>query len=128
MKYNISIFGKLLFSAAAVTLWSCRDTKIDETPMDEFGATENTFTVSANPGHVDLSIYSNQHCSLSFVEDTPWAELSTQGINGDGDVYVDYEGNDGFPRMAKILVEGNLTGRTDTIVLRQRGLITPAVK
>lgn len=128
MRYNISIFGKLLFSAAAVALWSCRDTKIDDTPVDEFGATENMFTVSANPGHVDLSIYSNQHCALSFVEDTPWAELSTSGINGDGDVYVDYEGNEGFPRMAKILVAGNLTGRTDTIVLRQRGVKTPVVK
>lgn len=128
MKYNISIFGKLLFAAAAVTLWSCRDNLIDETPMDEFGATENVFTVSANAGHVDLSIYSNQHCSLSFIEETPWAELSTQGINGDGDLYVDYEANEEFPRMAKILVAGNLTGRTDTIVLRQRGLVTPTVK
>ena len=80
----------------------------------------NTFTVSANAGHVDLQLLSNRNCRLDFIEDTPWAEISVRDVNGDAKFYIDYDDNPSFPRIAKVIVSAQGTALADTIVLRQR--------
>jgi hypothetical protein len=130
MKYNISNLGKLLtgFALMLATFTACSDNDIDESTMIEFGVSDNTFTVSANAGHVDLELLSNQNCRLEFLEDTPWAEISVKNVSGDKKFYIDYDDNTEFPRMAKIIVRAIDVNLTDTIILRQKGLITPTVE
>lgn len=128
MKYNIPIIGKL-FACAAVMLafTACSDDEIDNSSVIEFGITDNIFTVSANAGHVDLQLMSNQNCRLRFEEEAPWAEISVKEVNGDTKFYIDYDDNPDFPRMTKVIVEAPNVALADTVVLRQRGLVTPTV-
>lgn len=129
MKYNIPVIGKLLVCAAVMfSFTACNDDAIDDTALIEFGISANTFTVSANAGHVDLQLLSNRNCRLDFIEDTPWAEISVRDVNGDAKFYIDYDDNPSFPRIAKVLVSAQGTALADTIVLRQRGMMTPEVK
>lgn len=129
MKYNIPTIGKL-FACAAVMLafTACSDDAIDDSTLVEFGTSAKLFTVSANAGHVDLQLLSNQKCNLEFEEETPWAEINVKYINGDGKFYVDYDDNPDFPRMAKVIVSAPNVSLADTIVIRQRGTYTPEVK
>ncbi|WP_295728845.1 DUF5689 domain-containing protein [uncultured Muribaculum sp.] len=128
MKYSISNIGKLIACIAAPFLVAaCSDDEIDNSSVVEFGITGNIFTVSANAGHVDLQLMSNQNCHLRFEEETPWAEISVQDVNGDSKFYIDYDDNPDFPRIAKVIVEARGKQLADTIVLRQRGLVTPSV-
>ncbi|WP_290385916.1 DUF5689 domain-containing protein, partial [Muribaculum intestinale] len=129
MKYNIPVIGKLLVCAAVMfSFTACNDDAIDDTALIEFGISANTFTVSANAGHVDLQLLSNRNCRLDFIEDTPWAEISVRDVNGDAKFYIDYDDNPSFPRIAKVIVSAQGTALADTIVLRQRGMMTPEVK
>ena len=129
MKYNIPVIGKLLVCAAVMfSFTACNDDAIDDTALIEFGISANTFTVSANAGHVDLQLLSNRNCRLDFIEDTPWAEISIRDVNGDAKFYIDYDDNPSFPRIAKVIVSAQGTALADTIVLRQRGMMTPEVK
>ena len=105
MKYNIPVIGKLLVCAAVMfSFTACNDDAIDDTALIEFGISANTFTVSANAGHVDLQLLSNRNCRLDFIEDTPWAEISVRDVNGDAKFYIDYDDNPSFPRIAKVIV------------------------
>lgn len=130
MKYNIHTIAKF-FACAAVTLFTaaCSDDAIEERSLIEFGTTgEKTYTVNATAGYVDLKLLSNQKCNIHFAEECDWAVISTDKIQGDGQYVVYYDDNEGFPRMAKIVVDAPAVGLSDTITLRQRGLYAPEVK
>lgn len=127
MKLNYSTILKSAAAVAVIAIAGCSDDDIVDQQLVEFGTTGNTYTVDATAGHVDLKLYSNQHCRLEFEDETPWAELNVYEVVGDSKVYIDYDDNTGFPRMAKVLVHAVNVNLTDTIVLRQRGLETPGV-
>ena len=131
MKFNYTF--KRLFKVAlplyiCTVFAGCEDDAIVDRSVIEFGTSASTFTVSANAGHIDLQVLSNQSCDLSFDEEITWAGISEVKITNDGKFFVDYDDNPGFPRMAKILVSAKAVGLTDTIILRQKGLLTPSVE
>lgn len=110
-----------------LALGACTMDNGDESPLVEFGTVQSEFTVNATAGHVDIEVLSNQDCRLSFLDETTWAELSTSLIRGDGKFFIDYDDNDGFPRMTRVLVAAEQSGRCDTVLLKQRGGITPTM-
>lgn len=110
-----------------LALGACAMDEGDESPLVEFGATATEFTVNATAGHVDIEVLSNQNCLLSFLDDTSWAEISTSVIRGDGKFFIDYDDNPDFPRMTRVLIEAEQSGRRDTVTVKQRGGITPTM-
>lgn len=127
MKYGISRYGKYFSAFMVLALGACTMDNGDESPLVEFGTVQSEFTVNATAGHVDIEVLSNQDCRLSFLDETTWAELSTSSIRGDGKFFIDYDDNDGFPRMTRVLVAAEQSGRCDTVLLKQRGGITPTM-
>lgn len=130
MKYAKRYMAKIgsagiLLTALAAT--ACMDHG-DDIPLIELGAVENSFTVNATAGHVDIQVYSNQPAVLSFLDDgASWADLSDTRLPLDGKFYIDYADNTGFPRMTRILIQSADAVRSDTVVLRQRGARIPAM-
>lgn len=127
MKYGISRYGKYFSAFMVLALGACTMDNGDESPLVEFGTVQSEFTVNATAGHVDIEVLSNQDCRLSFLDETTWAELSTSLIRGDGKFFIDYDDNDGFPRMTRVLVAAEQSGRCDTVLLKQRGGIMPTM-
>ncbi|MFQ7502458.1 MAG: hypothetical protein ACLRMJ_03670 [Alistipes finegoldii] len=71
MKYAKRYMAKIgsagiLLAALAAT--ACMDHG-DDIPLIELGAVENSFTVNATAGHVDIQVYSNQPAVLSLLDD-----------------------------------------------------------
>ena len=130
MKYAKRYMAKIgsagiLLAALAAT--ACMDHG-DDIPLIELGAVENSFTVNATAGHVDIQVYSNQPAVLSFLDDgASWADLSDTHLPLDGKFYIDYADNAGFPRMTRVLIQSADAVRSDTVVLRQRGARVPAM-
>ena len=130
MKYAKRYMAKIgsagiLLTALAAT--ACMDHG-DDIPLIELGAVENSFTVNATAGHVDIQVYSNQPAVLSFLDDgASWADLSDTRLPLDGKFYIDYADNTGFPRMTRVLIQSADAVRSDTVVLRQRGARIPAM-
>lgn len=128
MKYAKRYMAKIgsagiLLAALAAT--ACMDHG-DDIPLIELGAVENSFTVNATAGHVDIQVYSNQPAVLSFLDDgASWADLSDTRLPLDGKFYIDYADNAGFPRMTRVLIQSADAVRSDTVVLRQRGAVSP---
>ena len=130
MKYAKRYMAKIgsagiLLAALAAT--ACMDHG-DDIPLIELGAVENSFTVNATAGHVDIQVYSNQPAVLSLLDDgASWADLSDTRLPLDGKFYIDYADNTGFPRMTRVLIQSADAVRSDTVVLRQRGARVPAM-
>lgn len=134
MKYRISTLYKLFaYATVALGVTACSDDAIDESSLVEFGLEEFTagkdkvVTVEKGTGHIVLKLLSNKNCSLYFAEETPWATLTRNNVDGDSHVIVDYDANEDFPRQAKIVVAANETNLVDTVYLRQKGVYTPSV-
>ena len=121
-KYNI-----IAAAAGSLLLGACNVDDSNDTPLVELGARTTEFTVGATAGHVDIDVLTNRRCHLRFLEETPWAELSAETLDGDSSFYIDYDDNDDFPRMTRVLIEADNKLHRDTITLRQRGGQTPAL-
>ena len=104
MKYAKRYMAKIgsagiLLTALAAT--ACMDHG-DDIPLIELGTVENSFTVNATAGHVDIQVYSNQPAVLSFLDDgASWADLSDTRLPLDGKFYIDYA--DTSPKAAEFM-------------------------
>ena len=120
--YSIMALVSLLF------LGACGDDQIVDHVYSELGAKTDEVIVSASEGYQEISVLSNQHVTASFLEDVQWATLDKKEFDGDIVLTVDYEANVGFPRVAKILLKGDIQNRCDTITLKQYGSEVPTIK
>lgn len=93
--------------------------------MVELGTATKDFTVDATAGHLDIDVLSNRRYNLQFLEETSWAGLSVLSLQGDSSFGIDYDDNPGFPRMTRVLLETDNKLHRDTVILRQRGELTP---
>ena len=112
----------LLLTAFAGCAAACADDP-DEVPVIELGAVKGEYIVPAQSGTVEVEVYSNRGCNVSFLEETPWAEAHTGRIPGDGAFSVTYGANDSFARVARLLLQDDSGRRRDTVYIRQEGLI-----
>ena len=92
---TINSWKLLLLTALTVCAAACTDDP-DEVPVIELGAVKGEYIVPAQSGTVEVEVYSNRGCNVSFLEATPWAEAHADRIPGDGAFSVTYEANDSF--------------------------------
>ena len=119
---TINSWKLLLLTALAGCAAACTDDP-DEVPVIELGAVKGEYIVPAQSGTVEVEVYSNHGCNVSFLEATPWAEAHTGRIPGDGAFSVTYGANDSFARVARLLLQDDSGRRRDTVYIRQEGLI-----
>ena len=68
--------------------------------------TEMTYTLPSDAGDLAIKVYSNQNYNIALEDNTgEWVTVAERNLTGDGTLHVEYDFNDGFPRMAKILPE-----------------------
>ena len=78
--------------------------------------------VGVDGGSITIPVYSNGNVRLSMVETVDWAEISTDLINGDGQVQVTMAPNEGRRRMLKLAMMLEETDLKDTIEIKQEGV------
>ena len=97
---TINSWKLLLLTALTVCAAACTDDP-DEVPVIELGAVKGEYIVPAQSGTVEVEVYSNRGCNVSFLEATPWAEAHADRIPGDGAFSVTYEAND-YPYIFRL--------------------------
>lgn len=133
MKYCNSIFGTFRPGAAFAmfamfVLASCGkvDDAVDVAKV-ELGAVQKEYIVDAGTGKVEVEVYSNLKYRINHLNQASWATLSDNSLFGDSKFTIAYEFNEEFPRMAAFTITNDIDSRTDTIYLKQRGLIVPTL-
>ena len=110
MKQNIlnSILSGVALLALAAGIQSCGIDEGDPVTITEFGAPKREFQVGWQKDTVKIKVLSSEDFTIDFVEDVDWAEIDTDGrgnaLSGDSEFNVICTTNDGFPRMASILI------------------------
>lgn len=105
--------------------YSCNIDNGDFVKFSELGAVNNTYTVEAPGGSVEIQVYSNETYDIYFEKDVQWASLLVSKMTGDDTLTVNYDDNLGFPRMVNICLFSPESSRYDTITLKQKGVLEP---
>ena len=93
---------------------------------EELGLSKTTIKVSSDEGALGVAVYSNMNGTVSIADNSDWLTISPASFKKDDSLHVSYQANTGFPRMAKIAVVTDT--RTDTLRIKQEGLIEPELK
>lgn len=132
MKKNIlnHIFSGLVLSFIMAGLSSCSLDQGDPVRISEFGAPEKEFEIGWKRDTVEIEVFSNETFTVEFAEGSVgWAELDFEGrgstLSGDARFKVICQTNEGFPRMAPVLI--STQDRQDTVFVKQRGYSTPEI-
>ncbi len=115
---------KILIIVSSVILWSaCQVDDAAEVVLVELGTPVKAYNLEAEGGRLDLAIYSNSSYRVELDRDADWLSLGATSGNGDGILTVTAPMNEGFRRMAGVVLCSNLDERRDTITVRQKGLL-----
>lgn len=115
--------------AFMLSLSACELDNGDEANFEEFGADGKTYTLSSDAGDLAIKVYSNQNYNIALEDNNgEWVAVAERNLSGDGTLHVEYDFNDGFPRMAKICLTATSANLSDTIYLKQKGVKTPTFK
>ena len=117
MKKSIFIIASLLLLAAC---------KVDDSafvPLVELGTPESFYLLEADGGKIDLQIYSNSDYTVKLDRDASWLSLGATGGKGDGTISVTASLNEGFRRMAGLVLCSKLDTRRDTVLIKQKGMM-----
>lgn len=112
-----SIIAILLLS---VLITACKDDTY--IPLVELGAPVKEFMLPAAGGDVKVPVYANGPFAARFEVDVDWAELTPDRGDKDDTLYVDCTPNDGILRSVKMLLESQVSSRTDTVFIVQEGI------
>ena len=128
IKYRPIQLGAFL-GVFMLSLAACELDNGDEAYFEELGVDGKTYTLSSDAGDLDIKVYSNQNYNITLENnENEWIAIAESHLSGDGTLHVEYDFNDGFPRMAKICLSAEGSNLSDTIYLKQKGVKTPTFK
>ena len=107
MKKTIIILASLLLLAAC---------KVDDSafvPLVELGTPEESYLLEADGGKIDLQIFSNSDYTVKLDREASWLTLGATEGRGDGVLSVTAALNEGFRRMAGVVLCSDLDTRRD---------------
>ena len=112
MKKTIIILASLLLLAAC---------KVDDSafvPLVELGTPEASYLLEADGGKIDLQIFSNSDYTVKLDREASWLTLGATEGRGDGVLSVTAALNEGFRRMAGVVLCSELDTRRDTVLIK----------
>lgn len=110
-------FATILFALAGLMFCSC-DNQHLYTDWDELGAPEQTVSVPATSGTVEIQIYANKPGTASFDADVDWALIQNPDFEGDQKIVVGYTANTTGAQRSAVMTLKTAT-RTETITIIQ---------
>ncbi len=111
----------IILFTISVILTSCNDEAY--VPLVELGAPVKEFIAPASDYALEVPVYANGPYTAGFVDDVSWAYLDPERGNADGNLYVVCSGNERFRRSAKLVLRSEVDSRTDTVYIKQMGMI-----
>lgn len=112
----------------ALVAVSCTIDDAANIPLVELGTPESSYVLEAEGGKVDLAIYSNGAYHVELDREASWLSLGARSGNGDGTLSVSAPMNEGFRRMAGVILCSDVDKRRDTVTVRQKGLLETVLK
>lgn len=119
---NRTILLAFVFAAA---LQSCQvDDAEMKTVMVELGAKTKEYVLEASEGSFDIQVYANDSYHAEMSGESTWLTLVPVSGKGDGVISAGYQMNEGFKRMATVVLCSDIDERRDTLLIKQKGMMT----
>ena len=119
---NTTILLAFVFAAA---LQSCQvDDAEMKTVMVELGAKTKEYVLEASEGSFDIRVYANDSYHVEMTEEASWLMLEPSSGKGDGTISAAYQMNEGFKRMATVVLCSDIDERRDTLLIKQKGMLS----
>lgn len=107
--------------------FACKKDDAAYLKFSELGTTVKEYTVSAEPGQVEIKVLSNGAFDATVPAENNWLKLSGTKLKGDTSFLMVYDGNDGFPRKSQVALYAPESERFDTVWVKQQGKQTPVL-
>ena len=115
----IHILSSSIFFLSLFLLIGCED---DDRLSADLAVNNQRIVVPEEEGDTKILIYSTGSWQVSKEENTEWINIIENSGKGNGEFHVSFtENSENLPRSTNLIVNG--TGRQDTILLCQRGLV-----
>lgn len=129
MNYLNSIFKFLSVAFLATTMSACTIDDATDVPLVALGSIEKNFVVEADASTFDIDIYANGAYHVDRINESDWLKLELGSIeDGKSKITADVEFNEGFKRMAGLVLCSDVDARRDTIYVRQKALIDARIE
>ena len=129
MNYLNSIFKFLSVAFLATTMSACTIDDATDVPLVALGSIEKNFVVEADANTFDIDIYANGAYHVDRINESDWLKLELGSIeDGKSKITADVEFNEGFKRMAGLVLCSDVDARRDTIYVRQKALIDARIE
>lgn len=103
--------------------WSCNYDDMRLAAPVELGAVPETVTSPKEGGELLVPFYANLSGTITKIDESPWATLSTASFNGDDTFKVTVSPNEGLRRFTKVVFSADGVSRRDTVTIRQEGIL-----
>lgn len=113
----------ILFVASAALLLSCDAWKDHFPEAEELGVLQGEYVIPSSGMTVQVDYLSNLRGSV--LCDAAWIVPETDVFEGDGRFAVTCPSNGGFPRVGRIILKADGRERSDTVVFKQYGTLSP---
>ncbi len=110
----------MILLAMSAMLASCKDDTF--IPLVELGAPVKDFVLPAEGGEAKVVVYANGPFTARFAEDVDWAAVTPDKGDKDDTLHVSCTRNDDILRSVKLLLESQVSSRTDTVTIMQEGM------
>ena len=112
----------LLLALVALTACSLFD-DAEYADIKELVTRKDEWLVSKDGGEATVRIYANGKVDVTVMNSVgDWAWCDRTFLDGDGDIVVTFDPNDGFRRMVKLQLSLNGGEKLDTVYVRQEGI------
>ena len=129
MNYLNSIFKFLSVAFLATTMSACTIDDATDVPLVALGSIEKNFVVEADANTFDIDIYANGAYHVDRINESDWLKLELGSIeDGKSKITADVEFNEGFKRMAGLVLCSDVDARRDTIYVRQKALVDARIE
>lgn len=117
MKKMFYIIGAVLATASCAAFDDA-----EYADIAELAVKDPSVVIAREGGEVELQIYSNGKVSVTPLNEfSDWCEIENTSFSGDGKIKFTFTSNNGFRRMAKLLLSLDGGVKTDTLKVRQEG-------
>ncbi len=115
------------FAALAAFICSCSTDMFERTINigSGLGFPEKVVTLEAAEGERTIAVLATQEYTIS--SDASWLNCPATGQEGREGFVMHYSANDSFPRVATVVVAIDEHSHFDTLTVRQRGAVAPAL-
>lgn len=120
------IIDILIATCSLTAVVSCNVSLFDDAwkfPLVELGTTQKIYEIPSQGTSGEMNVFANSTFVLNGIDKAPWLEFDKTSGSENCSIKYTVAANDGFRRKAVILLQSEVSERTDTLIFKQNASV-----